>query len=193
MSAATELLDTGIESRASEALAEVRTQFPILSRQIAGKPLVYLDNAATTQKPQSVIESVSHYYRHYNANVHRGVHTLSQEATEAYEGARQKLRDFINARHAHEIIYLRGATEAINLIAHSFGQTQLRSGDEVLISQMEHHSNIVPWQLACERSGASLKVLPIDDRGDLHMELLPDLINDRTKLVAIVHVSNASA
>jgi cysteine desulfurase/selenocysteine lyase len=191
MSAATELLDTGIESRASEALAEVRTQFPILSRQIAGKPLVYLDNAATTQKPQSVIESVSHYYRHYNANVHRGVHTLSQEATEAYEGARQKLRDFINARHAHEIIYLRGATEAINLIAHSFGQTQLRSGDEVLISQMEHHSNIVPWQLACERSGASLKVLPIDDRGDLHMELLPDLINDRTKLVAIVHVSNA--
>lgn len=191
MNAASEALNSGVEPPAAEALNDIRAQFPILSREIAGKPLVYLDNAATTQKPQSVIDSVSHYYRHHNANVHRGVHTLSQEATEAYEGARQKARDFINARHAHEIVYVRGATEAINLVAHCFAQTQLRPGDEVLISEMEHHSNIVPWQLACERSGALLKVVPIDERGDLLMEQLPQLISERTKLVAIVHVSNA--
>ncbi|WP_051974560.1 SufS family cysteine desulfurase [Cupriavidus necator] len=168
----------------------LRQDFPILRQTVNGKPLVYLDNAATTQKPQSVIDCEAHYYSALNANIHRGVHTLSQRATDAYEAAREAVRDLINAAGREEIVFVRGTTEAINLVAASFGQ-RLRPGDEILISAMEHHSNIVPWQLACQRTGASLQVAPINDAGELMLEQFARLLGQRTRLVALTHLSNA--
>lgn len=167
-----------------------RQDFPILHREVHDHPLVYLDNAATTQKPWAVIEAERHYYAHYNANIHRGVHHLSQQATEAYEAARDKVRDFIKAASREEIVFTRGTTEAINLVAGSYGQS-LQPGDEILITEMEHHSNIVPWQLLCQRSGAVLRVAPIDDAGQLVVEEFARLLGPRTRLVAVVHLSNA--
>ena len=151
-------------------VARIREDFPILRRQIRGRPLTYLDNAATTQKPQSVLDALMRYYTTSNANVHRGVHLLSEIATEAHEAARAKVRAFFNAREAREIIFTRNSTEGINLVAHAFGRWRVGAGDEVVISAMEHHSNIVPWQLLCAASGARLKVAPIDDRGELLMD-----------------------
>ena len=171
-------------------VAQVRGDFPILSRTVNGKPLVYLDNAATSQKPRSVIDCEARYYAEYNANIHRGVHRLSQEATNAYEEARDTVRRFINAARREEIVLLRGTTEAINLVAASYGQ-RLQPGDEILISEMEHHSNIVPWQLLCERSGALLRVAPINEAGELMLEAFEHLLGPRTRLVALSHLSNA--
>ena len=172
-------------------VAAIRAAFPALHQQVHGKPLVYLDNAATTQKPQAVIDALRAYYEHDNANVHRGVHELSERATAAYEGAREKVRAFVNAASVREIIFTRNATESINLVARAWGDANVRQGDEILISGMEHHSNIVPWQLLCERTGATLKVIPIDDRGDLVMEEFERLLTPRTKMVSIVQLSNA--
>jgi cysteine desulfurase/selenocysteine lyase len=169
----------------------VRADFPALHQQVHGKPLVYLDNAATTQKPRQVIDAIARYYAEDNANVHRGVHVLSERATAAYEGARETVRAFVNARSVSEIVFTRNATEAINLVARAWGDAIVHRGDEVLISAMEHHSNIVPWQQLCERAGAVLRVAPIDDAGDLVMEEFDRLLTDRTKMVAIVHLSNA--
>jgi cysteine desulfurase/selenocysteine lyase len=170
----------------------LREDFPILHQTLPhGRSLVYLDNAATTQKPRAVIDALTHYYERDNANIHRGVHALSQRATAAFEEARAKVQHFLGAAHPSEIIFTRGTTEAINLVAQSFGRAHLRPGDEVLISAMEHHSNIVPWQMLCEEKGGRLRVLPIDDRGELMMEELPRLLGPRTKLVALAHVSNA--
>ena len=169
----------------------IRRDFPILARSVRARPLAYLDNAATTQKPRSVIEAVTRYYETTNSNVHRGVHTLSQEATEAYEGARRDVARFLNAPSEAQIVFTRGATESINLVAASFGEARVGEGDEVLVTEMEHHSNIVPWQLLCERRGARLVVLPIDDRGELRLDLLPGLLTDRTRIVAVAHASNA--
>ncbi len=171
--------------------ARLRADFPILHQQVHGKPLVYLDNAATTQKPRQVIEALDHYYNTDNANIHRGVHTLSQRATDAYEGAREKVRRFINAADLCEIIFVRGATEGINLVAQSYGRPRFKAGDEILISAMEHHSNIVPWQMLCEQTGALLKVAPINDAGELVLDEFHKLLSPRTKLVAVVHISNA--
>ena len=170
---------------------KVRDDFPILHQEVHGKPLVYLDNAATTQKPSLVIEAVSNYYLHDNSNVHRGVHLLSERATRAYDGARAKVRDFLNAASEREIVFVRGVTEGINLVANAFGTTHVRAGDEILITWMEHHSNIVPWQLLCERTGAKLKVVPINDDGELIYEEFERLLGPRTRLVGVVHVSNA--
>ena len=172
-------------------LARVREDFPILKELIHGKPLVYLDNAATSQKPWSVINAERDYYTHLNANIHRGVHDLSQRATDAFEGARGKARQFINARNNEEIIFVRGTTEAINLVATSYGRSKLKAGDEIVVSEMEHHSNIVPWQMACEATGAVLRVIPISDSGELDMDAYAKLLNERTKIVAITHVANA--
>lgn len=169
---------------------EVRKDFPILHREVNGKPLVYLDNGATAQKPQSVIDSLLRYYAHENANIHRGVHTLSQEATSAYEEVRLAMRDFLNAEHAEEIIFTKGTTDGINLVASSFGRANLQAGDEVLITAMEHHSNIVPWQMICEEKGAKLKVAPINDQGELVLDEFYSLITEKTKLVALIHISN---
>jgi len=155
-----------------------------------GKPLVYFDNAATTQKPSIVIEAENNYYRHINANVHRGIHTLSQQATEAFEATRSKLRQFINARYEHEIIFVRGTTEAINLVAQSYGRSRFKAGDEIIISAMEHHSNIVPWQILCQQTGAVLRIVPVSDDGELDINAYQALLNPKTKLVAITHVSN---
>lgn len=171
-------------------VARLRQDFPILQRAVHGQPLVYLDNAATSQKPWSVIEAERHYYAHYNANIHRGVHQMSQEATEAYETARDRVRDFIHAPSREEIIFTRGTTESINLVASSYGQ-RLQAGDEILITEMEHHSNIVPWQLLCQRSGALLRVAPIDDAGQLNVAQFAELLGPRTRLVALSHMSNA--
>ncbi len=172
-------------------VARVRTEFPILHQQVRGKPLVYLDNAATTQKPRAVIEALDHYYRFDNANIHRGVHTLSERATVAYERTRETIRDFINARSTKEVVFVRGATEAINLVAQTWGRANVKAGDEILISEMEHHSNIVPWQMLCEQVGAKLKVIPINDAGELLLEQLDSLLTERTKLVGVTHCSNA--
>ena len=169
----------------------VREDFPILRRTVAGRPLAYLDNAATTQKPRAVLDAIAGYYTTINANVHRGVHELSERATEAYEGSRERLRAFVNAASTREIVFTRNATEGINLVAHSFARPRLRPGDEVLVSAMEHHSNIVPWQLACEATGAVLKVAPIDDRGDLMLDAFAALLSPRTRIAAITHMSNA--
>jgi cysteine desulfurase / selenocysteine lyase len=168
-----------------------RLDFPILQETIRGKPLVYLDNGATTQKPQSVIDSELHYYNHLNANVHRGVHDLSQRATDAYEAARTTVRRFINAGSDAEIIFVRGTTEAINLVAQSYARPLLKAGDEILITAMEHHSNIVPWQMVCQQTGAVLKVAPISDAGELDMAAYAKLLGSRTRLVAVTHLSNA--
>ncbi|MEE2524834.1 cysteine desulfurase [Hyphobacterium sp. HN65] len=170
-------------------IAAIRSEFPILKREINGRPLVYLDNAASAQKPEAVIEAVSNVYRSSYANVHRGLHTLANEATEAFEGARGKIAAFLGAQRAEQIVLTRGATEAINLVAQSFGQG-LKEGDEIILSQMEHHSNIVPWQLTAERSGAVIRWCPVTDTGELDYEALESLITDRTRMVAIVHMSN---
>lgn len=168
-----------------------RDDFPILQTSLYGKPLVYLDNAATTQKPFSVIEAESHYYRNDNANVHRGIHALSQRATDAYEAARVKVQQFINAASPNEIIFVRGTTEAINLVAQSYGRGRFKAGDEIILSQMEHHSNIVPWQILCEQTGAHLRVIPVNNIGELEFEAYNRLLSPRTRLVAVGHVSNA--
>jgi cysteine desulfurase / selenocysteine lyase len=172
-------------------VATIRRDFPILDQSVNGKPLVYLDNAASSQRPRAVIEAISHYYEHDHANVHRGVHALSQRATDAYEGAREVIRNFINARDTKEVIFTRGTTEGVNLIAQSFLRPTLERGDEILISALEHHANIVPWQLLCEQTGASLKVIPIDQRGVVDFAAFESLIGPRTKLLALAHVSNA--
>jgi cysteine desulfurase / selenocysteine lyase len=169
----------------------IREQFPILNRRVNGKPLIYLDNAATTQKPHAVIDAIRRYYSEHNSNIHRGVHYLSQKATEEYEGVRKKLKDFINADHTHEIIYVRGATEAINLVAHSFCRNRIRANDEILISGMEHHSNIVPWQILCEETGAQLKVVPISDAGEIDRDEYGRLLGPKVKMVSLVHISNS--
>ncbi len=169
----------------------VRGEFPALHQQVHGKPLVYLDSAASAQKPTQVIEAVDHYYRHDHANVHRGVHALSERATNAYEGARETARQFLNAESVSEIVFVRGTTEGINLVAQSYGRSRLGAGDEVLITEMEHHSNIVPWQLLCEQTGATLKWVPINDCGELVLDEYQRLLSDKTQIVAITHVSNA--
>ncbi len=171
-------------------LEAVRAEFPILQQQVHGKPLIYLDSAATTQKPRCVIDAVRGYYERDNANVHRGVHTLSRRATDGYEQARDKVRSLLNAKDRAEIVFTRGTTEAINLVASAWGRTNLREGDEILITHMEHHSNIVPWQLICEQTGAELKVAPVTDAGELDPDGFKSLLSERTKLVACVHVSN---
>ena len=169
----------------------VRQDFPVLAQQVHGKPLVYLDNAATTQKPLAVIDAISHYYRSDNSNIHRGVHALSERATEAYENARAAAQRFINAADRKEIIFLRGTTEAINLVAQTYGREHVGKGDEAVITAMEHHSNIVPWQILCEQNGAKLRVAPINDRGELVMEEFEKLLGPKTKVVAVSHLSNA--
>ena len=169
----------------------VRRQFPILAQRVHGKPLVYLDSAATSHKPQAVIDAISVFYATHNSNVHRGVHHLSEVATKHYEGARDKVQRFLNAAHREEVVFTRGTTEAINLAAHSVVRPRLKAGDEIVVSAMEHHSNIVPWQMACEATGAKLKVIPITDAGELRLDELPKLLSARTKLVAVGHVSNA--
>jgi cysteine desulfurase/selenocysteine lyase len=169
----------------------IRSQFPLLRRQVKGKPLVYFDNAATSQKPQQVIDALVNYYSQYNANVHRGIHTLAEEATMAFEATRDAVQQFINASAREEIIFTRGTTESINLVAYTWGRQNIKAGDEIIISTMEHHSNIVPWQILCEEKEAFLKVIPINDNGELLLEEYKKLLNSRTKLVAIVHVSNA--
>jgi cysteine desulfurase/selenocysteine lyase len=169
----------------------VRADFPVLHQEIHGRPLVYLDNAATTQKPRSVIDAVTAFYENDCANVHRGVHALSQRATVAYESARTAVKSHLGARDSREIVFTRGTTEAINLVAHSFVRPRLEPGDEVLISAMEHHSNIVPWQLVCDEIGAKLEVIPIDDRGDIILEEYEKRLTERTRIVGVVHVSNA--
>lgn len=174
----------------ADALAAIRRDFPILARQVHGKPLCYLDNAATSQKPRGVIEREASYYAEINANIHRGVHLLSQEATDAYESARGDVQRFINAAAREEIVFVRGTTEAINLVAASYGQ-RFKPGDEILITAMEHHSNIVPWQLLCERSGASLRIASINDAGELNMASFERLIGPHTRLVAVTHLANA--
>lgn len=170
---------------------KIRSEFPILHQQVYGKPLVYLDNAATTQKPACVIEAVQRYYEQDNANVHRGVHSLSERATAAYEGARGIIARFFNVRSLREVVFTRGTTEAVNLVASSWGAANIKAGDEILITHMEHHSNIVPWQMLCERTGATLKVAPIDQAGELIMDEFDKLLSERTKLVGVVHMSNA--
>ena len=169
----------------------LRADFPILQREVHGRPLVYLDNAATTQKPRQVLDALTRYYTTHNANVHRGVHLLSQLATDEYEAAREKVRAFFNARDVREIVFTRNSTEGINLVARSFGAARVREGDDVVISAMEHHSNIVPWQMLCAATGARLKVAPIDDRGELLLEEFEALIGPRTRIVAVTHMSNA--
>lgn len=173
------------------AVERLREEFPILAIEVHGRRLAYLDNAATTQKPREVLEAMTTYYTSQNANVHRGVHLLSERATLAFEQAREHVGAFFNAARSHEIVFTRNATESVNLVAASWGGANLKAGDEVLISAMEHHSNIVPWQLACERTGAALKVIPIDDRGVLDMEAFARLLTSRTKMVAVTHLSNA--
>ncbi len=172
-------------------IEKIRADFPILAELIRNKPLVYLDNAASCQKPNAVIDAISHVYRHDYANIHRGVHTLSVRATDKFESAREKVRGFINAASTKEIIFVRGATEAINLIAQTFGKANINAGDEIVITAMEHHSNIVPWQMLCEETGAVLKVAPMNVQGELIYDAFEALLNDKTKLVAVVHMSNA--
>ena len=170
---------------------QIRADFPILEREIKGRRLVYLDNAATAQKPRSVIDAVTDFYERHNANIHRGVHALSQEATTAYEAAREKVRGFLNAPDAREVIFVRGATEGINLVAQTFGRSRVSAGDEIVVSGLEHHSNIVPWQLLCEERRAELRVLPILETGDVDVDRLRDLLTPKTRILAVAHVSNA--
>ena len=172
-------------------VARIRQDFPILHQEINGKPLVYLDNAATTQKPQAVIDAICDYYVRNNANVHRGVHTLSQRATDDFEAARESVRRFINAPSADEVIYVRGTTEALNLVAGSYGRKFFQAGDEVIVTEMEHHSNIVPWQILRQEMGITLRVIPFNDDGELLLDQFEGMLNDRTRLVSVVHQSNA--
>ena len=169
----------------------IRKDFPVLEQQVHGKPLIYLDNAATTQKPAVVIDTVSEYYREYNSNIHRGVHKLSEVATERYEAGREHIRAFMNANSSKEIIFVRGATEGINLVAQSYGRSVLREGDEVLITELEHHSNIVPWQMVCQQTGARLKFVPINDAGELIQSEFDTLLSSKTRILALGHISNA--
>jgi cysteine desulfurase/selenocysteine lyase len=169
----------------------VRQHFPVLNRTVKGRPLVYLDNAATTQKPQEVINALSAYYSGYNANIHRGIHTLAEEATTAFEATRDTIKEFINAPSREQVIFTRGTTEGINLVAQTWGRQNIKEGDEIIISTMEHHSNIVPWQILCLEKGAVLKVIPINDKGELLMDEYRKLLSNKTKLVSIVHISNA--
>ena len=172
-------------------ITKIRNDFPVLNQKIYGKPFVYFDNAATTQKPRIVIDTMSKLYSEYNSNVHRGVHYLSEQMTEMYESARKKVQNFLNAKHAHEIIFTKGVTDSINAVAFSFGELLVKENDEIIISEMEHHSNIVPWQMLCKRKGAGLRVIPFNDRGELLLDEYKKLINSKTKLVAIVHASNS--
>jgi cysteine desulfurase / selenocysteine lyase len=181
---------TGLGS-ASLDMERIRRDFPILEQTIHGKKLVYLDNAATSQKPRAVIDAIVRYYEHLNANIHRGVHTLSVRATEAHDEARETVRRFIQAADANEIIFVRGATEAVNLVAQTYGRANVGAGDEVLITAMEHHSNIVPWQMLCDEKGAHLRVAPINDAGELELDGFEKLLSPRTRIVAVAHVSNA--
>jgi len=169
----------------------IRNQFPVLSREVKGKPLVYFDNAATTQKPQVVIDALVDYYSNYNANIHRGIHSLAEEATAAFEKTRDAVKQFINAPSREQVVFTRGATEGINLIAYSWGRQNIKAGDELIISAMEHHSNIVPWQMLCEEKGAVLKVIPFNEAGELRMDVFEQLLSPKTKLVSVVHVSNS--
>jgi cysteine desulfurase/selenocysteine lyase len=171
-------------------ITKIREEFPILSRTVNGKPLIYFDNGATAQKPKQVIEAITNYYTNQNSNIHRGVHTLSREITIAYEEARKTIQKHLNAEHANEIIFTKGTTESINLVAHCFGKINIEAGDEIIITQMEHHSNIVPWQLLCEEKKAILKFIPINQEGELMLEELPKLITSKTKLIAFTHISN---
>lgn len=181
---------TKVITKSSIDIEKIRADFPILSRKVNGKALVYLDNGATSQKPQSVIDVIDNYYKNQNANIHRGVHTLSQEITVAYENARVTIQKHLNAVHAHEIIFTKGTTDSINLVASSYGKKFISKGDEVLVSLMEHHSNILPWQQLCEEKGAILKIIPINEAGEIKIEEYKKLLNDKTKIVAITHVSN---
>jgi cysteine desulfurase/selenocysteine lyase len=178
-------------ANASLDLNQIRKDFPILHQMVNGRPLVYFDNAASTQKPKSVIEAISKYYEQYNSNVHRGVHHLSQIATDAFEAGRETVRAHLNAEKAHEIIFTKGTTDSINLVAASLGQAMIKANDEIIISALEHHSNIVPWQMLCERTGAKLKVIPINELGELRLDVFHQLLNERTKLIAVNHISNA--
>lgn len=191
-------MDVNVSSKAPSSagtldldLETLRGQFPILQSQVNGKPLVYLDNAATTQKPSLVIETLVRFYSEQNANIHRGIHYLSAQATDSYENARERVARFINAPHSRQVIFVRGATEGINLVAQSYGRSHFKKNDEIILTIHEHHSNIVPWQLICEQTGALIKVVPMDDRGVLDMEVYEKLLNDRTRLVAVSHISNA--
>ena len=179
-----------LDSAAPLDVAQVRADFPVLRQQVHGSPLVYLDNAATSQKPQVVIDTVREYYQAYNANIHRGIHTLSEKASAAYEDARALVARFLNAAHAHEIVFTQGATESINLVARGWGDQNLDEGDEILLTEMEHHSNLVPWQLLARRRGARLRFIPIDPRGRLDLEAYRDMFTARTRLVAVTHMSN---
>jgi cysteine desulfurase / selenocysteine lyase len=172
-------------------IEKIRGQFPILHQKVNGKPLIYFDNAATNQKPQRVIDLLTQYYTGYNANIHRGIHTLAEKATRAYEETREAMHHFIHAKHVEEIIFTRGVTESINLVASSYGRTFLKKGDEVILSGLEHHSNIVPWQMVCEEKGALLKVIPVTPIGELDMEAFSALLSNRTKIVAVNHASNS--
>ena len=169
----------------------IRKDFPILSQKVYGKPLVYFDNAATSQKPQCVIDSLVKYYSEYNANIHRGVHFLSQKASVAYDEVRGKVRQLINADSEQEIVFVRGTTEGINLVASSYGRKNINAGDEVIITAMEHHSNIVPWQLLCEEKGAKLRIIPINNDGEIIFEEFEKLLNERTKFISVVYISNS--
>ena len=177
--------------KAGSDIAGIRAQFPILKQEVNGKPLVYLDNAATSQSPLSVIRCIEDYYSTYNSNIHRGVHNLSQKATSAYEEAREKVRAFINAEKAHQVLFTSGTTASINLVADTLGRQILNAGDEVLISELEHHSNIVPWQMVCEEKGATLKVIPVLDNGDLDQEAFGQLLGNKTKILSVAHISNS--
>src|SRR5689334_10175329 len=172
-------------------VASIRSYFPVLNREVKGKPLVYFDNAATTQKPQAVIDALVDYYSSYNANIHRGIHSLAEEATAAYEATRDAVKDFLNAKSREQIIFTKGTTEGINLVAQTWGRQNIKAGDEIIISNMEHHSNIVPWYILCEEKGAVLKIVPINDEGELIMDEFEKLLTEKTKIVSIVHASNA--
>ncbi|HKA35170.1 MAG TPA: cysteine desulfurase [Thermoanaerobaculia bacterium] len=182
---------TPAPARTGYEVERIRRNFPILSRRVHGKPLVYLDNAASTQKPSAVLDVVKTFYENSYANVHRGVHALSVEASDAYEKARERARAFINAAEAREIVFVRGTTEGINLVAQTYGRANVHRGDEVVISALEHHSNIVPWQILCEEKGAKLRVAPIDERGQIRLEELEKLLSEKTRIVAVSHISNA--
>ncbi|MBW6465287.1 MAG: cysteine desulfurase [Brevefilum sp.] len=172
-------------------IKKIRSDFPILTTFVNGKPLVYLDNAATTQKPQPVIDAIIDYYTRYNSNIHRGTHHLSNLATEAHEAARKTVQMYINAQHEHEVVFTRGTTEAINLVAFSFGEAFVNPGDDVIVTEMDHHSNFVPWQMMCERRGANFHVVPFDENGDLKLDVYQNLLSDKTRIVAFNHVSNS--
>jgi cysteine desulfurase/selenocysteine lyase len=178
-------------SQAGFNVERIRADFPILSQEVRGRRLVYLDSAASAQKPRAVIDAITHFYTHDNANVHRGVHFLSERSTAAFEGAREKVRRFLHAKDVKEIVFVRGTTEAINLVAQTFGRKNIRAGDEVLISGLEHHANIVPWQMLCEQVGATLRHIPLNEQGELVLDRVDELLTPRTRILAITHVSNA--